>query len=466
MTHLEKTLAAGGRPRSLLLLLILVVATVLSTAPALAQASLAAEDRIDEIPVTVGGVARSFTVLRDARITDQWYYAPIGPSLHERTVGETTLPELAVIRYQAKDPENPQQLIEGGLVQFAASLAVPAEALPQLEAAIRAKLGDDDAPVRLAALPFKEATVRLYTPGEGDLIAGAPQGAGIAPTFATQKMVFSIPLTRIGSDVYDELVDGATGVPIVVEMTYSGLTPAAGFKVEVDWDQTYKLYSKDQEFAARAAWKGLVGGSVDVDHTKVRETLEENRAIKVIVTEGETLTAEQIDKHLGPILARINKEMIAKLEPPKRIPPAEARDPSATGKFLSLGYSVAIRDVESVKKGKEVIDFNVRQIQTRRTVAGGFLGAGRYPESVREQLVTVVPEGPWKSAFFVLPSVGDSDDLGIRQVDLEIGLTDGDDLRGSQVVVWTPEKGWRDRNDQPRSVLTFPLMGLEAAGFD
>ncbi|MEM9555841.1 MAG: hypothetical protein AAGC60_16420 [Acidobacteriota bacterium] len=470
----SNTLSTALRP--FVVLLLGLSALLLAAVPSAGQASLAAEDRIDEIPVTVGGVETSYTVLRDARVRDQWYYVPTAPRLTERTEAGTTLPELALIRYQARDPEDPQALLEAGLLQFSASLALPAEALPQLEAAIRSTLeaaGADasEQAVRLAALPFKEATVRVYTPGEGELVAGAPHGAGIAPTFATQSMAFSIPLTRVGSDVYDELVDGATGVPVVVEMTYSGLTPAAGFKVEVDWDQTYDFYSKNQKFAARAAWKGLVGGSVDVDHTKMRETLEENRCIKVMVTEGETLSAEQIDKHLEPILARINKELIARLEPPKKIAPKEAAKPSASGKFLSLGYSVAVRDVEQVKKGKEVIDFNVRQIQTRRTVASGFLGVGRYPEEVRERLVTVVPEGPWKSAFFVLPAVGDSDELGIHQVDLEIGIDlstdDGErTIHGAQVAVWTPEKGWRDRDGRARTVLTFPLMGLEARGDD
>ena len=36
-------------------------------------------------------------------------------------------------------------------------------------------------------------------------------------------------------------------------------------------------------------------------------------------------------------------------------------------------------------------------------MAGGFIGIGRYPQEVRERLVTIVPPGPWKSAFFMLP---------------------------------------------------------------
>ena len=54
--------------------------------------------------------------------------------------------------------------------------------------------------------------VVLYTPTQGSMIAAQPQGAGIAPTFATQKMIFNVEMTRIGSDVFAELIDGNTGI--------------------------------------------------------------------------------------------------------------------------------------------------------------------------------------------------------------------------------------------------------------
>lgn len=451
-------------PRWLCVVVVLCLAITAGVNGAWGQASLASEDRIDEIPVTVDGVEEAFTVIRDANIENQWYYMPDRPRLFERTLDGLSEPEFALIRYQFRDPENPQDMLEGGLLQFAASLAVPVEALTQLKAAIQAQTGDNL--VRLSAMPFKEAKVNIFTPEEGNLIAAAAQGAGIAPAFATQKMAFSVYLTRIGSDIYDTITDGNTGVPIVVEYSFNGLTPPAGFKVEIDWDQTYDYYSKNQKFAAAASWKGLVGGSVDIDTNKIRTTLETNKCITVIVTEGESLTAEQIDKHLEPILARINQEIIEATKPPEKIDPAIATKPDAKAKFYSAGYSVALKDVETVKKGKEVIDFNVRQHQVRMTTAAGFIGIGRYPEEMRKRLVTVVPEGPWKSAFFVLPAVGDAADLGIAQVDLEIGIAAGEDVRQTQVVAWTPETGWRDRRGTTRTVLSFALLGLEASGFD
>ncbi len=431
---------------------------------AAATASLASEDMIDEIPVTVKGVKLSFTVFRDARIEEQWYYIPDVPRIFERTINGKTEPEFALIRYQFADPDNAQQLLEGGLLQFAASLAVPPEAIPQLIKAIKDKIGKNKS-VRLAAMPFKEANVNLYAPSDGKLIAGAPQGAGIAPIFATQKMAFSVSLTRTGSDVYDELVNGNTGIMIVVDFTFNGLTPPAGFKVEVDWDQTYDYYSKHQKFSAAASWKGLVGGAVGIDKQKLRTTLEENKCIKVLVTEGENLSKQEIDKYLEPILNRINQELLKKILPPEKIIPSKITAKSKN-MFLSATYTASIKDIKHVKRGKEIIDFNVRQHQVRKTITSGFIGIGRYSDEVKEKLVTIVPEGPWQSAYFVLPAVGDADELGINQVDLQIGLSDNNQIRQSQVVVWTPKDGWKDRLGKPRTVLSFAMMGLEASGFD
>jgi len=427
-----------------------------------AQASLAAEDKIDEVPVTIDGVKESFTVIRDARTPEQWYYAPDRPRLFERTFQGRSEPDFALIRYQFKDPKNPQSLLEGGLVQFAVSLGIPSEAIPQLVDAIGKKSKIPKEKIRLAALPMKSATVALYTP-QGDFMASTPQGAGIAPTFATQKMVFSVALTKIGSDVYDELVKGNTGIPVAVEFTYSGVSPPLGFKVSVNWDQTYSFYSKDEKFRARASVLGYFGATTDAERQKIRETLEQNNCIKIEVITGSGFKMEDANKYIEPMLNRINQEILENLKAPEKITPTEAGKPELSkAKFLTAGYSVAVKDVKKVKKGTETLTFDTREVVERKTVASGFAGIGRYPEPMRNKLVTIVPPGPWRSAFFVLPAVGDAEDLGINQVDLEIGLKTGDKVRESQVVMWRPKEGWKDKNGQPRTVLVFGLMGLGA----
>ena len=127
-----------------------------------AQASLAAEDIIDEIPVKLGNVTDRLTVIRDALRAEQRYYAPSQPRLSEKVMSNGQRePEFALVRYQFKDPADPEKLAEGGFLQFAMTLAPPPEAIPQLKAAIAAQTKVKPETIRLAALPFKTATANL-----------------------------------------------------------------------------------------------------------------------------------------------------------------------------------------------------------------------------------------------------------------------------------------------------------------
>jgi hypothetical protein len=94
---------------------------VLAVAPwqtAISQASLASEDIINSLKVG----DESFTVVRDAVQRDQWYFIPDRPRLFEKKTGNVTTPEFALLKYQFKDPANAANLLEGGVLQFSASL--------------------------------------------------------------------------------------------------------------------------------------------------------------------------------------------------------------------------------------------------------------------------------------------------------------------------------------------------------
>jgi hypothetical protein len=448
-----------------------LVAACVLLCPALAraQASLAAEDIIDEVPVNIGNVLEKFTVIRDAVERNQWYYVPDQPRIAERVMsGGQREPEFALVRYQFKDPTNPEQLAEGGFLQFAMTLAAPPAVQEQLRAAIAKRSGDNPNAIRLAALPFKTAVANLYMPS-GPLVASEHVGPGIAPTFATQKMAYAITLTKIGSDVYDTLVNGTTGLAAGIEFTYTGLTPPVGFKVTVDYQQAYSYYSKDEKIRAELSLAGAFGGKANIDRNKLIENLTQNK----VITIEETDNPENGAKYLEMILDRINKELLQNAIPPQTIE-AKAEDPTVSKNILdklkdkyfgSAGYSVAIKERSQVRREKETIDFKSRKLQERKTIMSGFVGIGSYSEEMRKRLVTVVAPGPWKSAFFVLPNVGDAKEIGISQVDLEIHLKKQDATHATQVAVWkpTPTGGgaWTGvGGTNPRSLLVFGLMDL------
>ncbi len=385
-----------------------------------AQASLAAEDIAQDVKVEIEGVPELFTVVRDALQRNQWYYIPNSPRLYERSYQGRREPEFSLVRYQFPDPANPATLLEGGILQFAATLAVPPESLDQLKQAVIDKFpGTRPEEIRLSGMPLKSAKVSLLSPQVGALLSSQPQGGGIGPATASQKMAFLLELTSNGTDVYEKLARGNTGVPLHVEFVYLGLTPKAGFTVTVDWDQTYSHYSSHHQFAARASWFGLVSANARADIASIREELTNNRAIKVEAIEGENFDMSKIDNYLQPLLKRINDELLEELKPPSYVDPAKADRPEAGGFFGGVGYSVSVKNATKVKKGREVIDFRVQRIVERATIADGFLGIGKYPKEVQDRLV-VVAEPNFKSAYFLLPPVGDG--LGIQGIDLEVAV--------------------------------------------
>ena len=454
----------------------LICLCLLFSYQARSQASLAAEDIIDDIPVsTASGDQVSYTLVRDAVQTNQWYYMPAQSRLYEiKTAGSgKPEPEFTFIKYQYNDPKNPGQLLEGGVLQFAIVMSPDNVALQGLRNALIQKTGNQK--VQLAALPLKEAHVRLVTP-KGEFIAEGTETEGIAPLMANQKMVFSLKLPKIGADVYEALVNSNTGMGVATNFTYTGLTPPAGFTITVDWDESYKFFSKNE--VSRASISGMyswLSGSAEYKKEKqqIIQQLQENKCIKVNATTGEGFTDSMLYAYIDPILKKISTELFTTSDFNRRmdsmlVAASLAQDTSRRrdkdGSLLnflkiSAGKSVAIKDISLTKKGKEEVSFNIKHLVERKSIAGGFVGLGRYPQDVRDRL-TVVVAGKWESAYFVLPPISDDEDVGVKRVAMEIKLTNKDKYYSSQVFNWTKEKGWTDKDGTTRTVAAFPLLEL------
>jgi hypothetical protein len=422
---------------------VLLAAFVLAcSGPAFGQASLMTEDRINEVKVKLVDGETSFTIVRDAFEPEQFYYIPDQPRLVERKVGDKDEPEFHLVRYNLPDPTAPGGFTQGGILQFSAILAAPPEAIePMLEKITeRFHVDKDRVRQRLAALPLKEATVSLYSPQTGTFVAAAPLGQGIAPTFATQKMAFSIPLTKVGSAVYDELIKGKTGIGVCVTMKYQGLTPPVGYDITVHWSQLSHHYSTHDKFATRASWFGLFGASASIDSKSILEELTGNRLIDVKQIDGE---GANFDTAVQAIVSQINQELAVQMAPPDRIEPANAAQPDAGGFFGGNGYTHARVERTIRKSGDQEIKVRKRQLVERATVASGYIGIGKERYAwTRDKLVTDVTDTGFRNAYFLLPSVGDSDDLGIKQVNLQIELLDGDVPKKTETRVWSKDKGW------------------------
>jgi len=454
-----------GTVMRILFKLLFAFCLVAGTRPTFGQASLAAENIIDDVVVKVGSGSEVFTLFRDARNADQWYYVPNRPRLLEQSADGKLEPVFSLVRYQFADPQDAAKLVEEGILQFAATLSAPGDAVDAFKAAIKKRTGSDN--VRVSAIPFKSADVAMYSyagaDGKSRLLSSSPYGSGLAPLFASQNMAFSLPLSKMGTDVLDTLVNGNTGLPVAVTFTFNALTPPAGFKITVDYKQLFSHYSSDEHLRASASYYGLFGASYEKSVQQIRESLINNGDIKIEVIAGEQLTLADVDKYMQPILARINSELLEVAKPPEAITPAVAGQPSGGGWFGGAGYSVAVKDVNKTKQTKEVWDMRVQQIVERKTIAQGFMGLGAYPDDVKKKVVVVVPESKFKSAFMMLPLPAIAEELDISNIDFQVALKTGDGkILGSQVVQWMPGGHWKDIGGNDRGVLVFPLAALAA----
>jgi hypothetical protein len=422
------------------------------------------ETLINDHEVTIGAETYKITVLRNAARADHWYYIPIEPRLVERGSGDTVKPEFALLRYQYPDPTTPQKLIEGGLLQFSVTLDLPAGALDQLRKKVAAASGIDEKRVMLSAIVPKEAEVAVYSPKDGILIGTGALGQSIAPSFSTQKMAFTLQLTRAGADIYDALTSGQTGVQVGVLMTYTALRPAAKFNVIVDYQQAYKHYSTSVSTRGRAGWGGWFSVRSSADIQKIREELVNSGVLEIDAQAGNDVTYEQLDKYMIPILERINKEILDTVAPPPKIEPAQTGGSAPKRGLFGGSYAFAMKDYRSVRRTKETVKLTLSAIVERKTAPSGFVGIGAYPEALRKELVVDVKNVSWDAAYFMLPAVTDEEEYGLSQVDLLVALRRAGANLETQTMKWMPDRGWFDKDGTARTALAFPLQGRIPSG--
>jgi hypothetical protein len=257
---------------------------------------------------------------------------------------------------------------------------------------------------------------------------------------------------------YDGLVHSNTGIPVAIRFTFTGLTPPAGFTVDVNWDSAYEYYSKNEEFRAHASYYGLWGASGGYSSTKIRESLVDAKAIKINIIEGEGFTIDKIDAYLQPILKRINDELLEQFKPPPHIDPATAPPASAGGYFGGATYSVAVKDVSLVKHGTETIDFRYSKHADRETVASGFVGIGNFSPEIQKKLVIAVDNSLWLNSYFPLPPVPPA----VENANMNIRLTVDGKTYDSQNLSFSRSAGWRNELSQSADRVSFNLLKLKS----
>lgn len=457
--------------------------------------SLAAADEYVVTVETENG-EETFTIIRDGRIEEQFYYVPIKPVVASKSPkGGTKTPVFNLLRYQHKNENN--ELVNGGILQMSMVMTVSEKTREALLRQIRRKFifKDYSKQHRLSPLPIKKSELALYDIG-GDLLAQAPPKGGIGPVFGTQHYPFMLKLKELGADVMAELCKKNGGVPVLITYTFSGMTPKVGFEVEVNWDACYNHFSTDTNVGIEAVKNGI-GGGLGLDISTLREEFESKGLIKITSLADETVTSEQLDELMSPVLNLITAELFEQLHCPTSIDPAEARSLKEPNKYAEIAKAAtsavkslmgkaffsakaqvnfALKDVKKVKKGKFTYKFDRQTIMDRTACFGGLLGIGDYPKEIQDQVITVMPAGRWEAAYFSLPEVGDPATLGLKAVTISVfpevkSGSNWNQIPGLKIETAVFNKNntptWTDKNGREITTLLFPLQSVYAAeGFN
>lgn len=448
------------------------------------------------------------TVIRDSKRPEIWYYVPNRPRLAEtitKVDGEKMArPVFQLMTLQTKDAET-RGIYEEGMLQFSLKMDLQPETASQAKQLIfdkmqarvknveeKKKSGEEVGEkieetyeqekditfdtLRLIPLPVSSASVSIYEPSGKWLSSGIQQPA-IAPIFSTQAVPFQINLTSLGADAMKSLTQkGQGGLGVYYEMHFEGVLPPANLTVEVNWDQTFEHFSENTK--EKHYWNALLfaGGTKTTNKQTITEDLVENKCIK-ITTEGREDDLEALQQVLDPILQRINNELVAKMSPPEKVDPAEAKEPSyGIGMFYGGGSSYAMKDKKVTKSGTETFTFNRSKIITRATSCGTFIGIGNYDQKIIDEANIVMEPGNWEKAYYTVPTVGNDPDLLSISLNQYVvykgtgGKTKGGHPKFSgcpnpQLINWGPkalegQPGWTYKNGDPVHNISWPLQAL------
>jgi len=434
-------------------LLLLSIRTVV-----MAQVSL-----LPEHTITIDGV----TLIRDSHNPGKWYYVPEKPVLQERSPENKgdPRPVFQLVTYQAKKDS---EIFEGGLLQFSVTLNLPETTRKKIENKLKSHAeAAGSKSISLAPLPFHKAEAFMFD-ADGKKHAAGTQAPGLSPAYLTGALPFQVKLDRFEADLYKALTDSqGGGVGVLMNLTFEGVLPPAGFRVTIDWDQAYSIFSQSSELKVSLG-NYFLGLDVGVSKTKIREELVSKGCMTVESLTGESAKPETIDRYLDPVIARMQQALIEKIHPPEKIDVESRSKPDSLSKCffgVRVGISVDLKDIKKARKGKETFEFNQAAVVERTTSCGAFIGVNKYPEAVKKSLVRVMPLDSWASAFLLLPGVETNPELHIQSVSMTANVVDskGKEVSGlSDTASWAADNpfSWKNRDGKETGSLQFPLMAL------
>jgi hypothetical protein len=450
------------------------------------QASLAAENVIDDIKVTTKyGEQKLYTVFKDARSRNQWFYLPNEIRVAESVVNGKAKPKMTILKYVYTDVRTKEVKV-GGILVAAFTYAMEPEVVNQVKEQIKNRKNISD--VNLSAMPLNTSTVDFLSDMEfvGNVDA-KPFGGS---TSASQEIIISYNFNDIGTALVKAMASRNSGLPIRAYISYNSLTPPCGYSIKGTWDNVYKYFEQNKLYEGRFNFWVISGGG-SVSKSMVRESLNNIQGMKVGQIECDSTSAAADDANREAIVKLIQTEVFTKemqsqtAELEKLQSLLKSSDASAAKKIeelikkakgsIQLGYQKSIKDIQKRRKGEINYDFSKQKVIVRSTTVSGLLNFNKYglsEEQLVEQgyIIDVDANKDFPSVIIGLPSM--NSDYQLRSISFEISYKNSKGQTHSEGRLWEPEKGWTTPMNAEVSYIRFNLLGendkkrLEEPEFD
>ncbi|KAF1083505.1 MAG: hypothetical protein GQF41_0283 [Candidatus Rifleibacterium amylolyticum] len=394
-----------------------------------------ADSIVEKVQVGAGKNAQQYVLMNSRLNEHQWYCARLTPSLVETGQGKNIEPDLTLIRFQKTDPDNPEKLREGGILQFSFSIGADNAAMN----ALKKKLprGVDKKLARVAPLPLSGIEMTIFDPHGRKIALVATSSQGIAADYASQYARFSAVFSKVDADLIDTLLNSKTGVKYELTYRYSTLSRPLTSNVRVDLDKIAGKARKLDDSQLVSA----ENGQVDVEMLRyLRRQVNNPRAAQRLRIAASS--------RMPAVVATASAHIDAR-DLDRKVPKTTSRSTH------SPRISQSVQNVTLVHRSRA----------QKYLAAQGFISLSDYSPEVRQKkIIEDTGYENWKYAYLIMPTIGDLPDLRIDRISMKVTLTDGKHKYEMRDYEWTPEHQWLDITRAPAAIARFYLNDLISAG--
>ena len=476
-------------PKTNLYLIVFLLGCLIGLQPSIyAQASLAAEDIVDDITVTTKqGEERTYTVFRDSQSPEQWFYMPNRIRVAEKKINGELRPKMTIILFQR---QNEDELVEGGLLTATFTMGIEPEVIDEVKSQILNGMKDsflkkhkrkmEISDIKLTSMPLESSTIEFIS-ADGDFTGETSAAMSFSgATSANQEMVISYKLTALGASIFKGLATApSNGIAMRATVTYKGLTTPCGYSITGNMDNVYSYYEKQTKLEGGFKLGPFKAGASKTTQ-KVREGLEKIQGIEIneikCESEGDKSAG---DDNFNTLLARVQSEVFddsfikttQNLEELQSLY-ASTKDPklkqvlldkmAGTESSLSVGYQNSVKDIKKRQKGEFNYSYSGQNIVTKTTTFGGELSFSNYGLKSEEELVdegyviNIDANSDFPSVIIGLPTEMPED---LSSVVLEVSYTNSDDNTHTESAQWSNAEGWVSAKGEQKEFLQFHFIG-------